>query len=105
MLFRSKRLPGVELIDAQTAELGITLAKEVRPDLILMDIGLPGMDGIEALRVLREDREMQDIPVIAISAAAMGHDIERIQQAGFDDYLSKPYNIQEVPSFLAKYLD
>ena len=100
-----KRLPGVELIDAQTAELGITLAKEVRPDLILMDIGLPGMDGIEALRVLREDREMQDIPVIAISAAAMGHDIERIQQAGFDDYLSKPYNIQEVPSFLAKYLD
>jgi signal transduction histidine kinase/CheY-like chemotaxis protein len=99
-----KRLPGVELLDAQTAELGIALAKKVRPDLILMDIDLPGMDGIEALKVLREDRETQDIPVIAISAAAMGHDIERIQQAGFDDHLNKPYNIQEVPSSLAKYL-
>ena len=99
-----KRLPGVELFDANTAELGIALAKETHPDLILMDIGLPGMDGIEALRILRQDQEMQDIPVIAISAAAMGHDIERIQQAGFDDYLSKPYNIQELPSFLAKYL-
>jgi PAS domain S-box-containing protein len=100
-----KRLPGVELLDAQTAELGIALAKEVRPDLILMDIGLPGMDGIEALKILREDRELQKIPVIAISAAAMGHDIERIQQAGFDDYLSKPFNIQEAPSLLAKYLN
>jgi len=99
-----KRLPGVELIEAPTAELGISLAKDTHPDLILMDIGLPGMDGIEALGVLRQDQDLQDIPVIAISAAAMGHDIERIQQAGFDDYLSKPYNIQEVPTFLSKYL-
>jgi PAS domain S-box-containing protein len=99
-----KRLPGVELLDAHTAERGIVLAKEAHPDLILMDIDLPGMDGIEALKLLRQDAETRHIPVIAVSAAAMPHDIERIQQAGFDNSISKPFNIQEVPALLAKYL-
>ena len=100
-----KRLPSVELLDAHTAELGIPLAKENHPDLILMDSDLPGMDGITALKVLRQDPETRDIPVIAISATVMPHDLERIQQAGFDDILSKPFNIQEVPGLLVKYLE
>ena len=99
-----KRLPGIELMDAPSAELGIDLARRECPDLILMDIGLPGMDGIEALQVLRGDDTTRDIPVIAISAAAMPHDIERINEAGFDNYLSKPFNIEEIPAFIAKYL-
>jgi PAS domain S-box-containing protein len=99
-----KRLPGVELLDTDTAEQGIVLAKEVHPALILMDINLPGMDGIEALQVLRRDETTRDIPVIAVSAAAMPHDLERIQQAGFDNHLGKPFNIQEVPALLTKHL-
>jgi CheY-like chemotaxis protein len=98
------RLPGVELLDANTAEFGIVLAMEQHPDLILMDIDLPGMDGIEALHRLRRDEKTRDISVIAVSAAAMTHDLERIQQAGFDDILSKPFNIQSVPALLEKHL-
>jgi len=99
-----KRLPGIELVDAPSAETGIDLAQRLQPDLILMDIGLPGMDGIEALQVLRGNDATKDIPVIAITAAAMPHDIERINKAGFDNFLSKPFNIQEIPGFIAKYL-
>ena len=62
------------------------------------------MDGIEALRFLRQVTETRNIPVIAVSAAAMPHDLERIQEAGFDAILSKPFNIQTVPALLAKYL-
>jgi CheY-like chemotaxis protein len=99
-----KRLPGIELVDAPSAEVGIDLARREQPDLILMDIGLPGMDGIEALQVLRGNDVTKDIPVIAVSAAAMSHDIERINRAGFDSYLCKPFNIEEIPAFITKYL-
>jgi len=99
-----KRLPDIELKDASSAEEGIDLARQERPDLILMDIGLPGMDGIEALRILRGDELTREIPVIAISAAATPHDLERIHNAGFDNYLSKPFNVQEIPGFIARYL-
>lgn len=99
-----KHLPEIHMLDAGTAEEGIVLAKESQPDLILMDIDLPGMDGIEALHVLRSDKATRDIPVIAISAAAMPHDIERIKLAGFDSHISKPFNIQEIPTFISKYL-
>ncbi|MGH8119013.1 MAG: response regulator, partial [Gammaproteobacteria bacterium] len=104
MRFIVKRLSGVELLDTDTAESGIVLAVKSHPDLILMDINLPGMDGIEALQILRQKEVTRDIPVIAISAAAMAHDLERIQQAGFDDILSKPFNIHTVPAILSKHL-
>ena len=87
---------GVSLISATSAELGIELAKAKRPDLIIMDINLPGMDGYEALSRLRNFKETTDIPVLALSAAAMPRDIERGLLAGFRRYLTKPIQIEEL---------
>jgi CheY-like chemotaxis protein len=80
---------------AISAEDGIEMACTDPPDLILMDIGLPGMDGFEALEVLRGDPRTSAIPVMAVSANAMRHDVERGQQAGFVDYLTKPIVIDD----------
>ena len=99
-----KRLSGVILMDTPTAEIGIPLAIKERPDLILMDIDLPGINGIEALKVLRKTRETRDIPVVAISAAVMPHDIENLKSAGFDGYISKPFNIHEIPASIFNYI-
>jgi CheY-like chemotaxis protein len=79
-----------DLIDAPTAELGLELARQKQPDVIIMDINLPGMDGLTAVARLGDMRETRDIPAIALSAAAMPRDIERGLDAGFDDYLTKP---------------
>jgi CheY-like chemotaxis protein len=78
------------LIDAHDAESGLEIARRERPQLILMDINLPGMDGFAALRQLREDPATAAIPVIAVTANAMRRDIERSQAAGFAAYLTKP---------------
>ena len=84
-----------ELLTAVSAEDGIEMARADSPDLILMDIGLPGMDGFEALEILRGESRTSDIPVMAVSANAMRHDVERGQQAGFADYLTKPIVIDD----------
>lgn len=97
-------IDGLNLISAHNAELGLTMAEERLPDLILMDINLPGMDGIAAMRVLSTIDETKDIPVIAISAAAMKKDIERGMAAGFKDYLTKPFNVPEVVAAIKKSL-
>ena len=86
-------LANMQLITAFDAESGLELVKEQPPDLILMDIQLPGMDGIEALTVLKQSNRTRGIPVIAISAAAMKADIERAKDAGFYAYLTKPLDI------------
>ena len=86
------------LIDAATAEAGIELATAHPPDIILMDINLPDMDGYTALRQLRAQVTTHDIPVIAVSANALPTDLARARVAGFNDYLTKPY---EVPRFMA----
>ena len=88
-------MPNTELVVAPDADQGIKLANSEPPDLILMDIGLPGMDGIEAAGVLKNSKKTQDIPVIAISAAAMKHDIERAKGANFFAYLTKPFDVSE----------
>ena len=75
-----------------------------RPDLIILDINLPGMDGFEALKVLKQDPNTQNIPVIALSANAMSHDIKRGMQAGFDAYLTKPVVYGELIGTLNKIL-
>ncbi|MCW9034726.1 MAG: ATP-binding protein [Rhodospirillales bacterium] len=90
------RMAGVKLICAETAEAGIELAKQLRPDLVLMDINLPGMDGVSALKVLKEMDETKNIPVVAVSAAVMKTDIEKGMEAGFRAYLSKPINVKQV---------
>ena len=91
-----KRMGGITLIWAGDAELGIEMSEEHRPDLILMDINLPGMNGIEAKEELAKNVKTKDIPVIAISAAAMKSDIAKGMAAGFKSYLTKPFDIPEV---------
>jgi CheY-like chemotaxis protein/anti-sigma regulatory factor (Ser/Thr protein kinase) len=86
-------MPGLRLIDAPNAEIGLELAWSCQPDLILMDIGLPGIDGVEALKRLRSKRATADIPVIAVSANAMPGEVDRARAAGFDDYLTKPLDL------------
>jgi len=81
------------LLCAQTPDLGIGLATKYHPDLILLDINMPGMDGYEVLQIFKADPLLQAIPVIAISANAMQSDIDRSMAAGFTDYLTKPVDI------------
>lgn len=86
-------LLGVDLLLADAAEEGVSLAQEQHPDLILMDINLPGVDGYAALKQLQGDCETSGIPVVGVSAHAMPADIEKARQAGFAGYLTKPVHI------------
>ena len=96
---------GYQTVEAETAEEGIRLAQESRPALILMDIQLPGMNGIEALGRLRADPRTKKIPVIAVTASAMTHDRQKIMAAGFDGYQSKPINVKEFVAAVREMLD
>lgn len=86
---------GYQIIEAETGEDGVRLARERQPQLVLMDIQLPGIDGIEALRRLRADDVTRGIPVLAVTASAMDRDRQKIMAAGFDGYQSKPLNVKE----------
>jgi two-component system cell cycle response regulator DivK len=89
------QVKGYETVEATTAEDGIRLAAERPPDLVLMDIQLPGMNGIQALHVLRENPDLATIPVIAVTASVMHEDRKQIMAAGFDAYCGKPLNLKE----------
>ena len=89
------QVKGFATLEAGSAEDGIKLALERKPDLILMDIQLPGMNGIDALKVLRADPKTSKIPVIAVTASVMQQDRTLITEAGFDRYVGKPINIRE----------
>lgn len=86
---------GHKVLKALDAEVGLTLAREEHPDLILMDIQLPGMDGLEATALLKSSELTANIPVIALTALAMKGDEERIRAAGCDGYIAKPMRYQE----------
>jgi two-component system, cell cycle response regulator DivK len=86
---------GHSVISATDAEAGLTLAREEQPNLILMDIQLPGMDGLEATMRLKRDKATSAIPVIALTSLAMKGDEERIRAAGCDAYIAKPMRYQE----------
>jgi two-component system, cell cycle response regulator DivK len=90
------QVKGYQTLEAETAERGIELARRHTPQLILMDIQLPRMDGVAALSQLRADPATAHIPVIALTAFAMKDDRERFRSAGFDSYLVKPINIREL---------
>jgi CheY-like chemotaxis protein len=89
------KVRGYQVMEAITAEEGLQIAHAQRPDLVLMDIQLPGMDGITALRELRGDPATRDIPVIAVTASAMPMDRKQIMNAGFDGYQTKPLSVKE----------
>ena len=89
------QVKGYQTLEAGTAEDGIALAQAHSPDLVLMDIQLPGMNGIEALGVLRANPATAHIPVIAVTASVMQQDRKLITEAGFDAYIGKPINLKE----------
>jgi CheY-like chemotaxis protein len=94
------RRPDLRLLSAGDGNVGITLARTHTPEVILMDINLPGISGIETLRLLREDPLTAHITVVAISANAMPRDIEKGLQAGFFSYLTKPIKVNEFMNVL-----
>ena len=85
---------GYEVVEARSGEQGVVLAKECFPDLVLMDIQLPRMDGVEALHRLRDSPENRTVPVVALTAFAMREDREQALGAGFDGYLEKPISVR-----------
>jgi two-component system cell cycle response regulator DivK len=89
------RSVGHAVLSATDAEAGLALARDERPDLILMDIQLPGMDGLEATALLKRDEATRAIPVIALTALAMKGDEARIRAAGCDGYIAKPMRYLE----------
>ena len=91
-------------LSARDAEAGLTLARNEHPNLILMDIQLPGMDGLEAVVLLKRDDATRVIPVIALTALAMKGDEERIRAAGCDGYIAKPMRYQDFLSTIASQL-
>src|SRR5262249_20011965 len=96
---------GYLTLEATTGEDGVRQAKARTPDLILMDIQLPGMDGITALGELRADPATRAIPVIAVTASAMTHDRKKIMAAGFDGYQSKPIKVKDFMDAVREMLD
>jgi len=99
-----KTFPNIELAGAETAEDGLAMAQQSVPDLILMDINLPGMNGYEALVELKKIDMTKDVPVVAISANALASDVEKGIDAGFADYITKPINLQAFFLTIKKHL-
>lgn len=95
---------GYDVRVARTGEDGVTLAVKEPPDLVLMDLQLPGIDGMEALRQLRESPRTADIPVVAVTAQAMKQDRERALDAGFDGYVEKPISVRAFPDQVRRFL-
>ncbi|MGA2975259.1 MAG: response regulator [Spirochaetia bacterium] len=95
---------GHKVLQASTAEEGITLAAGQTPDLILMDVALPGMDGLEATRILKSREDTRRIPVVALTAQAMKQDTERAERAGCDGFIAKPVSTRAFLSEVARFL-
>jgi two-component system cell cycle response regulator DivK len=95
---------GFEVAGAQSGEEGVALAGQDPPDLILMDLQLPGIDGAEALRLLRQNSATRSVPVVAVTAFAMQDDRDRALAAGFDGYIEKPISVRGLPGQVAAYL-
>jgi PAS domain S-box-containing protein len=98
------RRPALQLRQALTPEDGLALARAKTPDLVLLDIQLPGMSGYEVLQQLREAALTRTVPVVAVSANAMPQDIDRAREAGFDDYLTKPLNLADLLATVDRFL-
>ncbi len=99
------QVKGYKTIESETAEEGIDLARSQSPALVLMDIQLPGMDGITAMRQLKADPKTKSIPVIAITASAMTHNRETMLAEGFDGYQTKPISLKDFLEEVRRVLD
>ncbi|MDY6935899.1 MAG: response regulator [Spirochaetota bacterium] len=98
------QVSGYATLEATNGQKGIELARDEMPDLILMDIQLPILDGIKAIEILKIDKTTQNIPIIVLSAFAMDKDKDRIAKAGSDGYLTKPIDIRELLQIVKKYI-
>jgi CheY-like chemotaxis protein len=92
-----------QVIEAFDAETGIQLARMQKPFLILMDIQLPGVDGLEATRIIKTDSKLKDIPVVAITGFAMQGDREKALESGCDDYITKPFDFEDLLKIIEGY--
>jgi len=101
----SLQVKGYQTIAAETGEEGVRLAHERQPALVLMDIQLPGINGVEALKRLRADPVTSSTPVIAITASVMTQDRTRIMAAGFDGFQGKPISVRELLATVREILD
>lgn len=98
-------LEGYEILEASNGRAAMALARSERPDLIMMDLGMPDIDGLEASRRLKADPRSADIPIIALTAYAMRGDEERARDAGCDGYLSKPCRPQTIRDAVRRFLE
>jgi len=96
---------GFEVLDAGTGEEGLRVAGQRPPDLVLMDLQLPGIDGTETLRRLRDDILDPAVPVVAVTALAMAEDREAAAAAGFDGYIEKPISVRSLPGQVEAFLE
>lgn len=96
---------GYEIIEAADGNAGLRVARQTMPDLIIMDLQMPGLDGLAATRKVREIPELKGIKIIAITSFAMSGDRETALAAGADEYLSKPINTRELPGVVERVLN
>jgi len=97
------RVGNYRMIEAMDAETGLRLVKESRPDMILMDIQLPGMDGLNATQLIKADPDLKDIPIFALTGFAMESDKERANDVGFEGYIVKPFNVKVLLDKISEY--
>ena len=96
---------GYEVIEAVRGDEGVTLAEQSDPDLILMDIQLPGLDGYEATRRIKANPKLSRIPIIVVTSYALSGDEEKARAAGCDAYLAKPFDAMKLLAVVRQYLD
>lgn len=98
------RAKGYNVIEATTGEEALNLLKNQKPNIILMDIQLPGIDGLTLIKQIKADAMTKEIPIIAVTAYAMKGDEQKILDTGCEAYMSKPINTQELPIIIEKYI-
>jgi two-component system cell cycle response regulator DivK len=96
---------GYEMIEATDGETGVRLALEQRPELILMDIQLPGLDGYEATRRIKAEPALRDVPIIVVTSYALSGDDAKARAAGADDYVAKPFSPRQLLAMIRRHLD
>jgi len=97
-------MAGYEVIGASSADVGLLAARKAHPDLILMDMHLPGMDGYEATRIIKGDKELKHIPVIAVTAVTDRTDEERVRACGCEGFIAKPVDTRSLAAQIAEFL-